>query len=120
MICANCETTLPDEAIACWKCGTQLTALTGGKPPPKDEPDVLLVLLTFVAAVAFFACAGWAVPFTVWGMITTVAKDSPEWSGVLGILGGLAFVVSTIVCFGGFWYGAYWLIKRIIASPKEA
>jgi hypothetical protein len=120
MICANCETTLPDEAIACWKCGTQISALTSGTPPPRNEPDILLVLLTFVAAVAFFACAGWAVPFTVWGTITTAAKDSPEWSAVLGILGGLAFVVSTIVCFGGFWYGAYWLTKRIIASPKEA
>lgn len=120
MNCANCETPLPDEAIACWKCGTPVAASAAHAPPRKAEPDILLILLTFAAAVAFFACAGWAVPFTVWGMITTAAKDSPEWSGLLGILGGLAFVVATIACFGGFWYGAYWLTQRVLASPREA
>lgn len=118
VICANCQTALPDEAVACWKCGTQVAAPATSTLPQKPEPDILLVLLTFIAAAAFFVCAGWAVPFTVWGMISTAAKDSPQWSDLLGILGGLAFIVTTIACFGGFWYGAYWVTKRVIAAPN--
>ncbi len=118
MICANCQTILPDEALACWKCGTQFAAPPAIAPAKKTEPDILLVIFTFIASVGFFACAGWSVPFAVWGMISTAAKDSPQWSGWVGILSGISFVVMTIACFGGFWWGSYWVIKRVIASPQ--
>jgi ribosomal protein L40E len=114
MICENCRTTLPDDAIACWKCGARLA------PPARQAgPDVLLAILTFVIAGALFACVGWSVPFTVWGLINSAAKDSPQWSGVLGIVSGMAFVLAALAFFGGVWWGSYWLIARLTAKPGE-
>lgn len=114
MICANCQTSLPDEAVACWKCGTPLAGTAKDAPGKPSEPDVLLALLTFFAALIFFACAGWSIPFAIWGNLSTAAKDSPQWSSLLGIVSGLAFIVATVACLGGAWWGSYWLIKRIL------
>ncbi|MDE3091996.1 MAG: hypothetical protein KGJ80_21700, partial [Chloroflexota bacterium] len=71
------------------------------------------------ATVMFFVCAGWAVPFTVWGQISTASADSPQWAGLIGVVSGVAFVVATIATFGGFWWGAYWLLTRVTAKPSE-
>ena len=112
MNCEKCQTILPDEAIACWKCGTPV-AETVQAPPQKDESDLLLAILTFVLSVAFFVCAGWSIPFTLWGLISTSVNGSSLLASLSSILSGLAFVASTIAVFGGCWWGCYWLLKRI-------
>ena len=101
MICANCRTTLPDEAIACWKCGAQVAVAVAKSPAKKNAPDLLLVILTFLIASGLFVCMGWAVPFTVWGVITSSASQFPQWASILGVVSGIAFVVSAIAIFGG-------------------
>ena len=112
MNCAKCQTTLPDEAIACWKCGAPVAASIA-QLPKQDESDLLLALLTFGISIAFFVCAGWSVPFTLWGLISNSAQGSSLLASLSGILSGLAFVMSTIAVFGGCWWGSYWLLKRI-------
>ncbi len=183
MICGNCQTTLPDEAVACWKCGlptkgrasTPSGAPTAGRtstappdappssaasqpsvvPPistpsslapsiapqiplapqlPVPEPlspapaqsslaaapgqkgahDLLLFIVTFVGNAAFFICAGWSVPFAIWGNILSVAKQNPEWANVIDVVSGVALVISGLVFFLGCWLGSYWVILRLI------
>jgi hypothetical protein len=113
MNCENCQTTLPDEAIACWKCGAPVAASVALAPSKKDETDLLFVIITFVISVAFFVCAGWSVPFTIWGLVTNSTKEIPPLSELGGILSGLAFIVAAVAVFGGSWWGSYWLLKRI-------
>ncbi len=133
MICDNCQTTLPDQAVACWKCGkplvqvappaiptsppTAVLPLVPSKPPEvkKNEPDLLHVIVTFVFTAGFFVCAGWAVPFTVWGLIISSGKQYPELSGLLDVLSGVAFIVSAIGFFAGIWWGAYKISTRLAA-----
>ena len=119
MICNNCQTTLPDQAVACWKCGTPVATAV---PPPeplaapkakKGEPDLLYVILTFVITAGFFVCAGWAVPFTVWGLIIGSAKEYPQLSGLLDLLSGVGFIASAIAFFAGVWWGAYKISVRL-------
>lgn len=186
MICANCQTTLPDEAVACWKCGSgtrgaaaarDRVAPAGGdtpapgavpasspssaaQPPPSNSPssiapqrsvalslalaspaivapttaphtptaaapapeqkgahDLLLVIITFVGNAAFFICAGWSVPFAIWGNLRNAAKQNPEWTGIVDVVSGVALLVSGLVFFLGCWLGSYWAILRLI-SPS--
>ncbi len=172
MICVTCQTTLPDEAVACWKCGSptrggthaeagaaaptatpvssqspleppspaasqspsaQLLPVPGSSavappaipptpvaPQPADTPqqkgahDLLLFILTFVGNAAFFICAGWSVPFAIWGNILTTAKQNPEWASVIDVVSGVALVLSGLVFFLGCWLGSYWVILRLI------
>jgi uncharacterized paraquat-inducible protein A len=112
MICANCQTILPDEAKACWKCGIPL-AESASVPKPKGETDLLMAILTFVLTAALFACVGWALPFMVWGTIVSSTKDYPQWSGVLDMFSGVSFFVTAIAFVAIVWRGSYWLITRV-------
>ncbi len=123
MICEHCQTTLPDQAIACWKCGKPVAALAAPTTPTapavqaptsKSEPDVLIVILAFALSAILFVCMGWAIPFTVWGKISGIATDYPQWSNLIGIISGISFVIATIGFLGGVWWGSYWLITRIM------
>ena len=120
MICQKCQTSLPEEAIACWKCGTSTARVP--KPPPvkKAEPDIFLMILTFVVTGGFFVCAGWAVPFTIWGLIIGTARQYPQLSGLIDILSGAAFIASTVTFFAGIWWGAYKVLKRLTATPAQS
>ncbi len=116
MICQSCDTVLPDEARACWKCGTQIAATVANAPAKNTDLDLLLKILTFLVACALFVCVGWSVPFMVWGTITSAANQYPQWSGLSGVVSGIAFVAAAIVFFGGVWWGTYWLLKRVTAT----
>ena len=119
MICNHCQTTLPDQAVACWKCGAPVAAAVLPPEPltapqaKKREPDLLYVILTFVITAGFFVCAGWAVPFTVWGLIIGSAKQFPALTGLLDIISGIAFILSTFGFFAGVWWGAYKISLRL-------
>ncbi len=119
MICASCQTPLPEEAIACWKCGKlALPAPPAAAPAPaaplaKRQLDLLLALITLLISVAVFVCLGWAVPFTVWGLITSFGRQYPEWSAAFGIVSGAAFILSALAFFGGTWWGCYKLLQRL-------
>ncbi len=117
MICASCQTVLPDEAIACWKCGAPMAGPASRPAVPKRPVDLLLAILTLVISIAVFVCLGWAIPFTVWGLITSTAKQYPEWSGVLEMVSGVAFVASAVGFFGGTWWGGYKVLERLTAKP---
>lgn len=119
MICENCQTTLPDQALACWKCGKPMTPpvtapLPIAKPRKMPKIDPLIALFTLIFSTVFFACVGWAVPFTVWGKLTNVATDFPQWAQALGVISGVAGVVSALLTFVGVWWGSAWLITRIM------
>lgn len=148
MICAGCQTTLPDEAVACWKCGTPTgrgaTASPVARPstPPNIAPssvlpvhtlpqpagsppaataaeersahDLLLLIVTFVGNAVFFVCAGWAVPFAIWGNIVSTGKQNPEWASAIELGSGVALVISGLVFFLACWLGSYWVIMRLI------
>ena len=113
MNCDKCQTTLPDEAIACWKCGAPVAASIA-QLPKQDESDLLLAILTLGISIAFFICAGWSVPFTLWGLISNAVQEPSPLASSSGILSGLVFIGSTLAIFGGCWWGSYWLLKRII------
>jgi hypothetical protein len=117
MLCDNCQTELPDEAAACWKCGKLFKSVAAPTPLKKQEPDSLLLVGTFVFSGIFFICGGWAFPFTVWGKMVEYTSHYPEWSSVTGVLSGALFIVTAIAVFGVLWWGSYWLIKRIVTSP---
>ncbi len=119
MICENCQTTLPDEALACWKCGKptgQPTTVAQPTSPPhkKTRIDPLVAVFTLLISAVFFACFGWAVPFTVWGRITNIGADYPQWAQVFGVVSGIAGVASALITFIGVWWLSAWLITRII------
>lgn len=116
MICASCQTPLPEEAIACWKCGAPIGASAPQAALPKRPVDPLLVVLTLLVSVGVFVCLGWAIPFTIWGLITSSAKQYPEWSGILDIVSGAAFVLSALGFFGGTWWGSYQILERLTAK----
>ena len=116
MICSNCQTELPDEAIACWKCGEQMSCSPAKSAKHKDGVDPLLVILTLLFSVAFFVCLGWAIPFTIWGNIITVSKDHPEWSALLDMVSGIAFYVSAVGLFIFSWWGSYKLVFRLMKA----
>lgn len=118
MICENCQTTLPDEALACWKCGKPV-AQPGMPPAPRKKLkpiDPVVAFITLLLSAVFFGCAGWAVPFTVWGKLTNAASDFPQWAQALSILSTVAGVLSALVTFLGFWWLSAWLITRLIRS----
>ena len=117
MKCKNCQTILPDEAIACWKCGTKVERPATTAPRKKEKPDILIVAAAFIIAAVFFACLGWSIPFMVWGMITSSAKNS-QWSDLMGVVSGISFVATTIAIFGGVWWGSYWLIKNVTVKSS--
>ncbi len=117
MICANCQMTLPEEAVACWKCGTPIAAPAAQAAAPKRPVDPLLLILTLLISVGVFVCLGWAIPFTIWGLITSSAKQYPEWSGILDIVSGAAFVLSALGFFGGTWWASYQVLQRLTAKP---
>ncbi len=116
MICSHCLTELPDQAVACWKCGEQ----TQGKPTATSKPlggaDPLLVILTLLFSVAFFICMGWAIPFTIWGNMITASKEHPDWSGLLDIVSGIAFYASAVGLFIVSWWGSYQLVFRLMKN----
>ncbi len=120
MICESCQTTLPDEAIACWKCGKPITQsatapLPGAEPHKKTKIDPLVAVFTLVLSAVFFACFGWAVPFTVWGKITNFAADYPQWAQVFGVISGIAGVASALITFVGVWWLSAWLVTRVMS-----
>jgi len=118
MICENCQTSLPDEAIACWKCGKPVKKPgTPPTPPRKQKPiDPLVAFFTLLFSAGFFGCVGWAVPFTVWGKLSNAATDFPQWAQTLNVVSTVAGVASALVTFVGIWWLSAWLITRIIRS----
>ncbi len=132
MICSSCQTQLPEEAVACWKCGEALQPTTGLPVPVRRsdaarahsggfrrirdglaQADPLLVVLTLLFNAAFFICFGWAVPFTIWGNIVELSKQYPEWSALLEIASTSTLLVSAVTFFIGTWWGEYQLIHRL-------
>ncbi len=122
MICASCQTPLPEEAIACWKCGRLVVPAAPAATAAKRPVDLLLVVIALLISVAVFVCLGWAVPFTVWGLITTAGKQYPEWSGAFSIISGAAFILSGLGFFGGTWWGGYKFLERLTSptAPSAA
>lgn len=117
MICANCKTTLPDDAVACWKCGTP-TSQAPRTPESKPKPDILHVLAAFFVAVVSFACVGWPLPFVIWGGISQVASHSPQWASVSGIASGAIMIGTTIAFLALTWWAFYWVIARLFGKPS--
>ncbi len=117
MICEHCKTSLPDDAVACWKCGTP-TPKAQQSPNAKPKADVLHILASFFIAAVFFVCVGWTVPFTVFGMISTAANDLPQWASVSGIASGIILIGTAIAFIALTWWGAYWVITRLF--PKSS
>lgn len=127
MICGICQTNLPDEAIACWKCGSPISERPEGpaKPnvPPnsrakKDKIDPLFVVLTLLISVALFVCVGWAIPFTVWGSVIAYSGQFPQWSSTIDALSGVLFYASAVGVFAGTWWGSYQILRRLTAKPS--
>ncbi len=118
VVCDNCHTTLPDSAVACWKCGKQFSSASP-PAPRKSGPDLLLAIVTLPIAVISFACLGWTIPFTLWGLVVSSASQYPGWSGLLGALGAILFVLATVAVIGGTWWGAYWILNRVNAPPSR-
>ena len=133
MICENCQTTLPDQAVACWKCGKPVAQSTAAArqpiptPPAPETPlkpkvkkkapiDPVVAVFTMIASVIFFACIGWAVPFTVWGKINSAFADYPQWAQTVGILSTALGVLSAFVLFVGVWWISAWMITRLLRS----
>lgn len=137
MICKNCQTTLPDQAVACWKCGKPIAQLvaqpvaptphpvqappapeTPLKPKIKKKPpiDPIVAVFTMIASVIFFACIGWAVPFTVWGKTAEIFKDRPDLAQMSSVLGTAGGVLSGLILFVGVWWVSAWIITRLIRS----
>ncbi len=119
MICESCQTALPDEALACWKCGKSIAAPTvappeARKPHKKPKIDPLVAVFTLLFSAVFFACFGWAIPFTVWGRITNIGADYPQWAQIFGVVSGILGVASALLTFVGVWWGSAWLITRIM------
>lgn len=76
--CEKCSTELPDEAVACYHCGT-LTGATfvvgsSARPVPKEQPD-LLDRLTKVIAVASLAVLALA---AVWFVAANVSQRASQ------------------------------------------
>lgn len=123
MICATCQIHLPEQAVACWKCGTPLEAvpaavpvLTGPLSRPKAVHDPLLIVITFFISVALFICVGWTRPFTVWGTIVSGGKEDPGLGTFIAIASGAEFIVSTIGTFAITWWGSYTIWRKMIAK----
>ena len=114
MICENCQTTLPDQAVACWKCGKPVTPPTVTTKRKKPPIDPLVAVFTLVLSAVFFGCIGWAIPFTVWGKISNAATDFPQWAQLLGAISLVAGVASALLVFVGLWWLSAWLITRIL------
>ena len=119
MICSSCQTTLPDEAIACWKCGKPLAPSVAApastsKPRKKKPIDPIVAFLTLIGSTVFFGCIGWSVPFTVWGKLNNAAADFPQWAQFLGAISTIAGVVAALITFVGIWWLSAWLITRVM------
>jgi hypothetical protein len=119
MICANCKTTLPDNAVACWKCGKP-TSQTPQSFGSKQKPDILHILASFFVAVVLFACVGWPLPFVVWGGISSAASGMPQWASVSGIASGIILFGTAIAFVALTWWGSYWVIARMFGKASGA
>ena len=119
MICENCKTLLPDDAVACWKCGTRI-APSPETLPAKPQRDVLHMLAAFFVAVGLFACVGWPLPFVVWGGISSAASSMPQWASMSGIASGVILFGTAIAFVALTWWGSYWVIARMFGKPSGA
>ncbi len=116
VVCDNCHTTLPDDAVACWKCGRQFSLAHPQKSYKSSGPNLAIAVVTFPIALAFFACLGWSIPFTLWGLTVSLGGQNPNGSGLLGAVGAILFAISSIALIGGAWWGAYWIVNRVNRS----
>ena len=116
MICENCQTPLPDQAVACWKCGKPV-ARPAAPAPKKQKPiDPLVAVFTLFFSAVFFGCIGWSVPFTVWGKLNSAVTDFPQWAQAMSVISTIAGVAAALITFVGVWWLSTWLITRIIRS----
>lgn len=109
MICEHCKTVLPDDAVACWKCGTP-TVRANRRSVAKPPRDVLHILSAFFVAVFSFVCVGWPLPFVV-------VSNLPLWMGMGGPAYGIVLISTTIAFVGFAWWVAYWVITRLFSKP---
>ncbi len=119
VVCDNCHTTLPDNAVACWKCGRQFPSAHLSAPLKPSGPNIAIAVVTFPIALAFFACLGWSIPFTLWGLTVSLGGQNSDGSGLLGAVGTILFAISSIALIGGAWWGAYWIVNRVNNSTGE-
>jgi ribosomal protein L40E len=117
MICENCKTVLPDDAVACWKCGTR-TPLTPETLSPKPKRDILHMLASFFVAIGVFVCFGWTVPFAVFGNISSAASSLPQWASISGVASGPIMIGTAVAFVALTWWGSYWVISRLFAKAS--
>lgn len=117
MICKNCQTELPDSAVACWKCGTP-TAVLGQAPDAKPPRDVLHVVASFLVAAVLFICIGWPLPFVVWGNLSAAASHLPQWASVSGIASGIVLIGTALAFIALAWWMSYWVITRMFGKAS--
>jgi hypothetical protein len=115
MTCKNCQTALPDGAVACWKCGARVD-LSPETMPTKPPRDILHVLGSFLVAVVLFACMGWTVPFAVFGNISVAARNYPQWENISGYASGIIMTLTALAFVGMTWWGSYWVISRLFKT----